>query len=173
VVEIQRKNDKILSIKIMIGGEIATIISAYALQVKLDNLVEQQFWKYLDEVVQSIPYAEKLFIGDDLNGHMGFERTGFENVHGGQGFGDKNEAGTDILNFALTYDLTIANTWFKKRNSHLVTFRSGLNASQIDFFITRRRFRSGCTNCKVIPGKSVVTQYRLLVLDFYFKKQGK
>jgi hypothetical protein len=31
VVEICRKNDRILSIKIIIGGEIATVISVYAL----------------------------------------------------------------------------------------------------------------------------------------------
>jgi hypothetical protein len=60
---------------------------------------------------------------------MCYERTGFESVYGGQGFGDRNEVGTEILNFALAYDLTIVNTWFKKRDSHLVTFRSGLNTN--------------------------------------------
>jgi hypothetical protein len=59
---------------------------------------------------------------------------------------------------------------FKSRDSHLVTFKNGLNASKIDFFIMRSKFRSGCMNCKVIPGKTVVIQHRLLALDFYFKK---
>jgi hypothetical protein len=106
VVEVQRKNDKILSTKIIIGGEIATVISAFVPQVGLNSLVKQQFWKDLDEVVQSILCAEKLFIGGDLNGHVGPNWTEFESVHGGQGFENKNEAGTHILDFALTHELT-------------------------------------------------------------------
>ena len=46
--------------------------------------------------------------------------------------------GEDVLNFALAYDLLIANTVFKKRESHLVTFRSGQHSSQIDFILARR-----------------------------------
>jgi hypothetical protein len=101
---------------------------------------------------------------------MGSKRIWLESIHGGQGFRERNEAGTDIFNFALAYDLTTAKTWFQKRDSHLVTFRSGLHACQKDFFIMRSRFQSGCTDCKVIPGESMVTQHRLQVLDFYFNK---
>ena len=45
-------------------------------------------------------------------------------VHGGFGYGSRSQEGEDVLNFALAYDLLIANTVFKKRESHLVTFRS-------------------------------------------------
>jgi hypothetical protein len=135
VVEVRRKNDRILSIKIMIGGEIATVISAYALQVGFDNSVKQQFWEDLDEMEKSVPCTEKFFIGGDLNGYVGPERIGFESVYGDQGFGNRN-----ILNFAVAYDSTITKIWFKKKDSHLVIFKSGLNASQIDFFIMKNRF---------------------------------
>ncbi|CAH9114689.1 unnamed protein product, partial [Cuscuta europaea] len=29
------------------------------------------------------------------------------------------------------------NTWFKKRDSHLVTYKSGANSTQIDYFLVR------------------------------------
>jgi hypothetical protein len=64
----------------------------------------------LDKVVQSISCAEKFFIGGDLNGHVCSKRIGFESIHGSQGFRDRNEVKTDIFNFTLAYDLTIANT---------------------------------------------------------------
>jgi len=38
----------------------------------------------------------------------------------------------DVLNFALAYDLLIANTLLSKRESHLVTFHRGQHSSQID-----------------------------------------
>ena len=60
---------------------------------------------------------EKLFIGGDLNGHVETSRDGFDNVHGGFGFGERNESGNLFLDFALSYDLILANTWFRKRVS--------------------------------------------------------
>ena len=88
----------------------------------------------LDEIVQGIAIREKLFIDNDLNGYIGTNRYEFDSVHGEFSFGKRNEPGNSILYFALSYDLILANTWFKKRESHMITFRSGSNTSQIDFF---------------------------------------
>jgi hypothetical protein len=74
-----------------------------------------------------------------------------------------------ILNFALTYDLIVANTLFRKRVSHLVTFSSGQHCSQIDFIIVRREDRHACLDCKVIPGEYVVPQHKLVVANFHFR----
>jgi hypothetical protein len=72
------------------------------------------------------------------------------------------------LNFAQAYDLLIANTLFRKRESHLVTFRSGQHSSQIDFILTRREDRCACFDCKVLSGECVVPQHKLVVADFCF-----
>ena len=155
-----------MSIKVVMGDEIVTIVSAYAPQVGLDVVTRQQFWEDLEKVVQRVPSGKKLLIGGDLNGHVGTDRDGFESIHGGFGIGDRNEAGNDILEFARAYDLSIMNTWFKKQESHLVTYRSGDRATQIDYFLVNGPCRANYTNCKVIPGESAVTQHRVLVLDF-------
>jgi hypothetical protein len=115
-----------------------------------------------------VPVSEKLFIGGDLNGHVGSTRVGFDGVHGGFGYGSRNQEGEDILNFALAYDLFIANSLFRKRVSHLVTFSSGQHCSQIDFILIRREDRHACLDCKVIPEECVVPQHKLVVADFRF-----
>ena len=66
----------------------------------------------------------------------------------------------------------IANTFFRKRQSHLVTFSSGYHSSQIDFVLTRRDKRT-CVDCKVIPGECVVAQHKLVVPDFRFLVQAR
>jgi hypothetical protein len=38
----------------------------------------------------------------------------FERVHGGFEYGEKNQEGEEILNFAIAYDLMVANTFRKK-----------------------------------------------------------
>jgi hypothetical protein len=97
---------------------IFNIISAYAPQIGLNESVKMQFWEELDALVSSVPVFEKLFIGGDLNGHVGSTRVGFNGVHGRFGYGIRNQGGEGILNFALAYDLIVANALFRKRVSY-------------------------------------------------------
>ena len=92
----------------------------------------------------------------------------FEAVHGGFGYGSRNQEGEEVLDFAVAFNLMIANTFFRKRESHLVTFSSGQHSNQIDFVLARRKDKRACLGCKVIPGECVVSQYKLLVVDFHF-----
>ena len=48
----------------------------------------------------------------------------------GNGYGDQNEEGARALDFALENNLAICNTFFQKRDSHLMTVHSD---HQIDF----------------------------------------
>ena len=78
---------------------------------------KRQFWENLDEKVQGIPIRKKLFISGALNRHIRTSRYGFDSAHGGFDFEKRNEPGNSILDFALLYDLILANTWFRKRVS--------------------------------------------------------
>ncbi|XP_059289317.1 uncharacterized protein LOC132042819 [Lycium ferocissimum] len=51
VVEVRRVNDRMMTIKLVVGGFTLNIISAYAPQVGLDEEVKRRFWEDLDEVV--------------------------------------------------------------------------------------------------------------------------
>ena len=170
VVDVKRVGDRIIKIKMVLGQEIINVISAYAPQIGLAENLKRQFLEDMDGIIQGISGAEKIFIGADLNGHIGKDNKGYERIHGGHGYGDKNEVGDMILDFAMSYDLITMNTCFKKREEHLITFKSGQNKSQIDFFLTRRVDRLSCKDCKVIPGESLTTQHRVLVLDICIKK---
>jgi hypothetical protein len=168
VVDIKRQGDRIILVKLLVGDLVLNVISAYAPQIGLNESVKMQFWEELDALVSSVPISEKLFIGGDLNGYIGSTRVGFEGVHGGFGYGSRNQEGEGILNFALAYDLIVANTLFRKRVSLLVTFSSGQHCSQIDFILVRREDRHACLDCKVIPREYVVPQHKLVVVDFHF-----
>jgi hypothetical protein len=147
VVDIKRQGDRIILVKLLVGDLIFNIISAYAPQIGLNESIKRQFWEQLDALVSSVPIFEKLFIGGDLNGHVGSTRLGFDGVHEGFGYGSRNQEGEGILNFALVYDLSVTNTLFRKRVSHLVTFSSGQHCSQIDFILVRREDRHSCLDC--------------------------
>ena len=71
VVEVRRKSDRIMSIKLVVGSEVINIVSVYAPQVGLGEEIKRRLWEGLDEVVQGIPPNEGLLIGGDFNGHIG------------------------------------------------------------------------------------------------------
>ena len=76
--------------------------------------------------------AETVIIGGDLNGHVGMSGRG-STSHGNIGIGERNEEGDRVVEFANTFDLVIANTWFTKTRNQLFTFKSGNSKSQIDY----------------------------------------
>ncbi|KAG5632120.1 hypothetical protein H5410_003837 [Solanum commersonii] len=165
VVEVRRINDRLMTIKLVIGGCTLNIISAYAPQAGLDEEAKKLFYEELDEVVRGIPNTEKVVIGGDFNGHIGATSSGFDDVHGGFGFGERNGGGTSLLDFARAFELVIANSCFPKKESHLVTFRSTVAKTQIDYFLLRKGDRGLSKDCKVIPSENLTTQHKLLVMD--------
>jgi hypothetical protein len=152
VVDIKRQGDMIVLVKLLVGDLVFNVISVYAPQIGLNESVKMRFWEELDALVSSVSISEKLFIGD-LNGHVVSIRVGFDEVHGGFGYGSRNQEGEGILNFALTYDLIVVNTLFRKRVSHLLTFSNGQHCSQINFILVRREDMHTCLDYKVIPGE--------------------
>jgi hypothetical protein len=129
VVDIKHQGDMIILVKLLIGDLVFNVISAYAPQICLNENVKMQFCEEFDALVSSVPISKKLFIGGDLNGHVGSTRVGFEWAHGGFRYESMNQEGDGILNFVLAYTLIVANTLFRKRVSHLVTFSSGQHYS--------------------------------------------
>ena len=121
----------------------------------------------LRAVTARIPRSELLIPCGDWNGHVGRAGTEYREVHGGMGYGrsEPDVEGERILEYALAFDLLLGYTCFKKRDSHLITYKSGNAATQIDFILFPRAMRKLVTDVKVIPGEKVALQHQLLVCD--------
>ena len=113
------------------------MVSVYAPQIGLPDDIKKQFWEDLDMVIQDVPRSEKLFVEEDFNGHIGVEADRYNATRKGFGYGERNNRGVSVLDFAVTYDLLVANSFFKKEEDHLMTFRSGPIRTQIDYFLIR------------------------------------
>jgi exonuclease III len=167
IVKVERISDRIISVKLAMDGQpCLNVVSAYAPQSGCDSSEKQQFWDDMEEVLQNIPGEETKMIGGDLNGHVGEQSIVFDNVHGNYGYGTCNDQGKDILNFASTYNMAIVNTFFKKKEEHLITYKSGRNSSQIDYILVDRSCLNRFKDCKVIPGEALTAQHRILVANF-------
>ncbi|XP_026731885.1 craniofacial development protein 2-like [Trichoplusia ni] len=173
VVDVKRVNDRLIAVKVIVDDIIFNIVSVYAPQSGCEESVKEKFWNDFDCLMMNVQDNEEVFIGGDFNGHVGRESDGYERVHGGRGFGNRNTDGEALLQAACAFDLAITNTWFRKREEHLITYKSGHHATQIDFFLIKRRSLCCVKNCKVLPGEALVTQHRLIVLEAKFSVSPK
>ena len=61
-------------------------------------------------------------------------------MHGGMGYGrpEPDVEGDRTLEYVLAFKLLPGNTWSKKRDCHLITYKLGKVATQIDFILFHR-----------------------------------
>ncbi|XP_051784793.1 uncharacterized protein LOC127528352 [Erpetoichthys calabaricus] len=60
-------------------------------------------------------------------------------------------------------DMAVMNTYFKKREEHSVTYKSGGRCTQVDYILCRRVNLKETEDCKVVAGESAVKQHRMVV----------
>ena len=170
MLQVNRKSDRIMRIQLVIAEKKTNTFSVYAPQVGCADDEKLKFWEELDEVLQSIHDKEGLMVSGDFNGHVGMERTDLERWHGGHSYGILNDEGRAILQCAQMYDLAICNTFFQKKAEHMITYRSGIRQSTIDYILVRSQSLRFVKDCKVIPGETVATQHRPLILEMELEK---
>ena len=65
-------------------------------------------------MLSGIPKQESIFIGSDMNGHVGRDADWYGGVHGGMGFGTRNAEDERIFKFGDAVGMVVCNTFFKK-----------------------------------------------------------
>jgi hypothetical protein len=145
-----------MTIKIESDATTLRIVTCYAPQTGCPDDEKDKFWEGLDAHLRTVGPEEHLVLGGDLNGHVGSARDGYNQYHGD---------GNRILDCAEAHELVVANTFFKKRPTHLITYTSGNRTTQIDYLLVRRRDLKLVTNIKVIPSEPIAPQHRPLVMD--------
>ena len=169
VVGVERLNDRVMKVDIVIGDVIWEVVSCYCPQAGRSVNEKKEFHELMDKIVTS----EKVLVGGDFNGHVGSDMGGFGEVHGGFGIGQINEGGITLLDWAVGKGLHLMNTCFQKRKSLLITFRSGETETMIDYILVNNKYRSSVKDVKVIPGDELLSQHCLLLMDMVFKRTSR
>ncbi|VDO25240.1 unnamed protein product, partial [Heligmosomoides polygyrus] len=131
IVSVERYDDQLMKIVVAAKERLYHFFSAYALQIGCSDQAKDEFWSLLDEKTAEVPSKDVIVVAGGLNGHVGAARDGYS-CHGGFGYESRNADGERILEYAESHNLTILNTVFRKRDSHLISYYSGSSKSQID-----------------------------------------
>jgi len=169
VLEMRRPSDRIILLKVEMGQQVVNIMSAYAPQSGCADEEKEKFWGDLDEEMRKIPDGEKLWIGGDFNGCVGSDNTGIEATVGKYGYGERNGGGEAIVDFAVSHDLWIVNTFYKKAPRHRITYQNGGAETQIDYILCCSDDRN-TRDCKVILGEAITNQHRPVICTIQASK---
>src|SRR5206468_106858 len=174
VVEVKYTNERMMLVRITVGKVIINIVSAYAPHAGRPDLEKEEFYYDMTRLLSGVRGDEKVFIGGDLNGHVGQESDGFEGVHGGNGYGMKNTEGEMVLEFAMFMELVVCNTFFKKDEAKKITYTSGkdenMSKSEIDYILVRKEALSMIQDVTVINGEECVKQHKLLLCKIVLRE---
>ena len=91
VIEVERIGDRVMRLKLLLAGKVLNIVSAYAPQVGRSTEEKEDFYEIYEEVILACHSDESLIVGADMNGHVGRLAQGYQQNHGGKGFGTRNE----------------------------------------------------------------------------------
>ena len=145
VVVVQRFNDRVMKVNIVIGDVVWDVVSCYCPQGGRSINEKEEFYELMDKVVTS----EKVLVGGEFNGHVGSDMGGFGEVHGGFGVGQINDGGIRLLDSGVGKGLCLMSTCFQNRKSRLITFRSGETETMIDYILVNNKYRISVTDVKV------------------------
>jgi len=171
IVDVNRVSERMMMVKIALGKVVLNIVSVYAPQVGRPLVEKEDFYNKLDGVLSGIREDERVVLCGDFNGHVGEQVEGFEGVHGGKGFGTRNEEGEMLLEFADSRSLVISNTWFDKEETKKVSYESGGARTVVDYVLVRKSERANVLDVKVIPSEPCILQHKLMVCQVRVREQ--
>ena len=114
VIGVDRVSHGIILIKLAVSKTMLSVVCVYAPQCGLSDTAKEQFYDSLISVVSKLSEKEMVVVAGNLNGHVGQYADGYEGVHGGFGFGDRNAEGVRVLEFGDAMGMSVVNTALKK-----------------------------------------------------------
>lgn len=115
-------SDRVARLDSQFDSTTINIIQVYAPTKKADLEILQKFYEEVGLALQDST-KDTLIIGD-FNAKIGSRKTTEQRTMGSWGYGDRNSRGETLVQFCIGNEMSIANTFFRKRDKMRRTWQS-------------------------------------------------
>ena len=169
VIYYKQQSERLILVKINTKPVITTVVQVYMPTSSHEDEEIEEVYEELEELIKHAKGEENLIIMGDWNARVGEGKEG--NIVGEYGLGERNERGDRLVQFCAKHKLVIGNTLFKNHPRRRYTWESPGNRGryQIDYILTKQRFRNQILDCKTFPGADIDSDHNLVVMKCRLK----
>ncbi|VDP55486.1 unnamed protein product [Schistosoma margrebowiei] len=152
-------------------GILMNIIQCYAPKNDSNDDIEDQFYERLQSVIEKCPRKDLTILMGDLNAKVGIDNTGYEDIMGRHGLGERNENGERFANLCAFNRLVIGSTIFPHKRIHKATWISPdhTTENQIDHICINKKFRRTMEDVRTRRGADIASDHHLVVANLKLK----
>ncbi|VDP59559.1 unnamed protein product [Schistosoma curassoni] len=112
------------SSKTKMEGITMNVIQCYAPTNDSNVDIKDQFYERLQSIIEKCPRNNLTILMGDLNAKVGIDNTGYKDIMGRHGLGERNENGERFANLCAFNKLVIGGTIFPHKRIHKATWIS-------------------------------------------------
>ena len=120
-----RWKGRIVMAWLIIRKQMVCIMSVYGPQTGRTEAEQEELWDALKRMMGLVELEVMLCIAGDFNAHVGVVEPGEEESFGRYGWRARNREGRALVELVERNWLAVASSFFQKRESHKITYRSG------------------------------------------------
>ena len=147
-------SDRILIVKIASKPFNIVIVQVYAPTSTRPEDTIEKFYNDLDAAYKICGSQEIKIVIGDLNVNVGTKQDPLLELVERYWLGSRNERGDMWVDWCMTHDHVIMNTWFQHHKTHLYTWKSPGDGvrNQIYYITINKKFRNSILQVKGYPG---------------------
>ena len=132
--------ERLLTLRLNTTAGPVTLISVYAPTLSATPDDKDEFYDRLAATISSIPSKEEVVLLGDFNARVGCDHDSWPSCLGQFGVGKMNDNGQRLLELCTYHNLCIANSFFKTKPQHKVSWRHPRSKHwhQLDLVLVRR-----------------------------------
>ena len=127
----------------------------------------EAFYSDIEEVITKTDKKDVIILTGDWNAKIGNDNTEWKSVMGKYGYGDRNERGERLLEFAMLHNLYICNTRFQHKPNRKWTWASpdGIHKNMIDLILIQKRWKTSVINCRTFQSADISSDHSLVLCN--------